>query len=134
MNLSQTGNKLIIAVIALATLICGISIVFFNNISFCGGIVFSTAFVIVKLVITEKSIKHSLTLDAKGAEGYMKAQYAVRYFLTGMVLIAAALIEPINLYGAIVGALLAQPAGYIVMFMESKTGNKPIDSEITEEK
>lgn len=126
MNLSQTGNKLILAVIALAILVCGISMVFFDNISFCGGVIFSTVFVIVKLIITEKSIQHSLNLDPKGAEAYMKAQYAIRYFLTGMILIAAALIEPINLYGAIVGVLLAQPAGYIVMYMESKTG-KSID-------
>ncbi len=122
MNLSQTANKLILCVIALSALICGISIVFFNNLDFCGGVVFSTFFVIIKLAITEKSIKHSMDLDAKSADNYMKAQYAFRYFLTGGILIAAALLDQINLYGAVVGIVLAQPAGYIVMFLEGKSG------------
>ncbi len=124
MNLSQTANKLILCVLALATFICGVSIVFYNNIDFCGGVAFSAFFVILKLIITEKSIQHSVELDPKSAEGYMKAQYAVRYFLTGAVLIAAALVDSINLYGAIVGVLLAQPAGYIVMFLEGRTGSR----------
>ncbi len=122
MNISQTANKLILCVIALSALICGISIVFFNNLNFCGGVVFSTFFVIIKLIITEKSIQHSIELDPKSADNYMKAQYAVRYFLTGAILIVAALYEPINLYGAIVGVVLAQPAGYIVMFLEGRSG------------
>ncbi len=132
MNISQTATKLILCVVALAALICGISIVFFNNIDFCGGVAFSTVFVIIKLIVTEKSIEHSLNLDAKGSEGYMKAQYAIRYFLTGIVLIAAALIEPINLYGALVGIVLAQPAGYIVMFLEGRSA-KSIKSSKKEE-
>lgn len=134
MNLSQTANKLILCVIALATLICGIAIVFFNNLSFCGGVAFSTIFVVVKLIITEKSIQHSLNLDPKGSDNYMKGQFAIRYFMTGAVLIAAALIDQINLYGALVGVVLAQPAGYIVMFLESRTGNRPISSEVEENK
>ncbi len=127
MNLSQTANKLILCVIALSALICGVSIVFFNNLNFCGGVLFSTFFVIIKLIITEKSIKHSIELDTKSADNYMKAQYAFRYFLTGGVLIAAALFDQINLYGAVVGVVLAQPAGYIVMFLEGRSG-KPVNS------
>lgn len=130
MHLSQTANKLILAVLALAALFCGISIVFFDNINFCGGVLFSTIFVVIKLIVTEKSIQHAVNLDAKSADAYMKGQYALRYFLTGGVLIAAALIEPINLYGAIVGALLAQPAGYIVMFLEGRTGNKNVKNDV----
>ncbi len=125
MNISQTASKLILCIVALVSLISGVSIVIFDNINFCGGVVFSGFFVILKLIITERSIEHSLNLDPKSAENYMKGQYAVRYFLTGGVLLASALIEPINIYGAAVGILLAQPAGYIVMFLESRSGNKP---------
>ncbi len=120
MKLSQTNIKLILVVVALSLFASGISLVFYNNISFCGGVAFGALFTILKLIITEKSIEHSLLLDQQGADVYMKAQYAVRYFLTGGALIAAALVPQINLYGAIVGILLAQPAAYIVMYLEGK--------------
>ncbi len=120
MKLSQTITKLILVVLALSLLASGISIAFYKNIAFCGGVAFGALFTILKLVITEKSIEHSFKYDQKGADSYMKAQYAVRYFLTGGALVAAALIPQINLYGAIVGILLAQPAAYIVMFLEGK--------------
>ncbi len=134
MNISQTATKLILCVIAISALICGVSIVFFNNLDFCGGVLFSTFFVVIKLIITEKSIEHSMNLDAKSADNYMKAQYALRYFLTGGILIAAALIEQINLYGAVVGVVLAQPAGYIVMFLEGRSGKPVSTTNSTDEK
>ncbi len=120
MKLSQTNTKLILIVLAFGLLASGISLVFYKNIGFCGGVAFGVLFTILKLIITEKSIEHSMKLDQKGADGYMKAQYAVRYFLTGGALIAAALIPQVNLYGAILGLLLAQPAAYVVMFLEGR--------------
>ncbi len=125
MKLSQTIIKLTLVVLALGLLASGISVVFYKNYDFCGGVAFGALFTILKLIITEKSIEHSLKLEQKGADAYMKAQYAVRYFLTGGAMIAAALIPQINLYGAIFGILLAQPAAYIVMFMEGRN-IKPI--------
>ncbi len=133
MKLSQTNIKLILVVLALSLLISGISIVFYNNINFCGGIAFGALFTILKLILTERSIEHSFKYDTKGADSYMKAQYALRYFITGGVLIAAALIDEINLYGAIIGVLLAQPSAYIVMFLEGRKPNQNTNNEIKED-
>ncbi len=134
MKISQTNIKLILTVLALGLFASGISLVFYNNINFCGGVAFGALFTCFKLILTEKSIEHSLRYDSKGADGYMKAQYAVRYFITGGALIAAALIPQINLYGAIIGIVLAQPAAYIVMFMEGRTGETTqFQNENTEE-
>ncbi len=132
MKLSQTMIKLILVVLALGLLVSGISVVFFKNINFCGGVAFGAFFTILKLIITEKSIEHSFKYDEKGADSYMKAQYAVRYFLTGGALIAAALIPQIDLYGGIVGILLAQPAAYIVMFLEGKNVKPTNTTDTTE--
>ncbi len=120
MKLSQTAIKLILAVLAFATLISGVAILVYQNVNFVGGLLFGATFCIFKIIITERSIEHSVTIDAKSAESYIKAQYAIRYFLTGAFLISVALIDNINLYGAITGIILAQPAGYAVMFLESK--------------
>lgn len=126
MKISQTAIKLVLSIFALSAFICGIGIVFFDNINFAGGVIFGAFFSAFKIIITEKSIEHAINLtDPKSAEAYTKGQYAFRYFITGAVLISAALIEPINLYGAIIGVLLAQPAGYIVMFLEGRSGNRP---------
>ncbi len=130
MKLSQTNVKLILVVLALGLFASGISLVFYKNISFCGGVAFGALFTILKLILTEKSIDHSMKLDEKGADVYMKAQYAVRYFITGGALIASALIPQVNLYGAIIGILLAQPAAYIVMYLEGR--NVKPASNVTE--
>ncbi len=121
MKLSQTAVKLIIAILALSVLISGVAIVGFNNVNFCGGLAFGAFFSAFKIILTERSIEHTVNLNnEKSAEAYARAQYALRYFITGGVLISAALIDSVNLYGAIVGVLLAQPAGYIVMFLEGR--------------
>ena len=137
-KLSLAARKMILVIIASALLIivCGAVYYFFiwnmpadtgaggttalqNVLYFTIGVCLSSVLNIFKVYLLERNVKRILNMDDAGAgKSYISIQYLARYVLTGAVLVAAALIPFINIWGAIIGVLTMQVAVIAIRFMK----------------
>nr|WP_317357445.1 ATP synthase subunit I [uncultured Tyzzerella sp.] len=122
MKISDTLKQIIITMIALALIVCGISVFFVNDIkSFLIGIAFGTVFSVLKLMLIEKTLSKAMDMSGQKAVNYTRVHYTLRYFLTFAVLLVAAY-RDFNIIAVIIGILLPSPAVYIVKF-KNKSNN-----------
>lgn len=81
------------------------------------GIVLSTALNAVKVLLLERTVRRVMELETpKESKGYISAQYIIRYLLTGVILVVAAVTPFINLWGAIAGIFTMQAAVFFMRF------------------
>lgn len=80
------------------------------------GLLFGLIFSILKLMLMKNSIKRSVTMPEAKAQRYANVQYMIRYVLTGVVLLVAALEPTINLLGVFLGLLSMKVAAYMQLF------------------
>lgn len=87
-------NFIPIAMIAFSVLvyIIGIFIVS-DKMSWTLGLAFGLIFSLLKLKLMEKTISKAISLPPAKAKNYMNMQYMLRYGLTAIVLIVAALVR-----------------------------------------
>lgn len=81
--------------------------------SYALGIGLGYVFSCIKLYMLEKNLEKSVDMDKEGAASYTRLMYMARYFLTLVVLGAAAVIPEISLLGMFFGIVLLQPAALI---------------------
>ena len=81
------------------------------------GLLFGLIFSILKLMLMQNSIKKSLTMPEGKAQKYANVQYMIRYVLTGIVLLVAALEPTISLLGVFIGLLSMKVAAYMQLFV-----------------
>ena len=81
--------------------------------AFTLGIAFGLIFSILKLMLMKNSIKRSVTMPEAKAQRYANVQYMIRYLLTGVVLLVAALEPTINLLGVFLGLLSMKVGAYM---------------------
>ena len=85
--------------------------------AFTIGLVFGLVFSILKLMLMKNSIKKSITMPEAKAQRYANVQYMIRYLLTGIVLLVAALEPTINLLGVFLGLLSMKVGAYMQLFV-----------------
>ena len=78
---------------------------------------FGLVFSILKLMLMKNSIKKSVTMPEAKAQRYANVQYMIRYLLTGIVLLVAALEPTINLLGVFLGLLSMKVGAYMQLFV-----------------
>ena len=119
-SLAAKKMCLVVVISALAIMIGGA--IFYRTLealNFALGVFLSTALTILKIYLLDRNVSRILDMDdAKAGRNYFQAQYIVRYLLTGAVLVAAALIPFINIYGAVLGVLTMQIAVFAVKMMK----------------
>lgn len=89
--------------------------------AFTLGIAFGLIFSILKLMLMKNSIKRSVTMPEAKAQRYANVQYMIRYLLTGVVLLVAALEPTINLLGVFLGLLSMKVGAYMQLFVIKRT-------------
>ena len=85
--------------------------------AFTIGLAFGLVFSILKLMLMKNSIKKSVTMPEAKAQRYANVQYMIRYLLTGIVLLVAALEPTINLLGVFLGLLSMKVGAYMQLFV-----------------
>lgn len=119
MNKDIFGKNLIIVYMILFSLIMEIiGILLVDDAkAFTIGLAFGLVFSILKLMLMKNSIKKSVTMPEAKAQRYANVQYMIRYLLTGIVLLVAALEPTINLLGVFLGLLSMKVGAYMQLFV-----------------
>lgn len=87
---------------------------------FTMGILFGLIFSILKLMLMKNTIKKSVLMPEGKAQKYANVQYMIRYILTGIVLVVAALEPSISLLGVFLGLFSMKAAAYMQLFIIKK--------------
>ena len=83
------------------------------------GVFLSSALNVMKVMLLERTVQKVMDMEtAKESKAYVASQYIIRYVLTGVILVAAALTPFINLWGAIAGIFTMQIAVFFIRFMK----------------
>ena len=115
-------NQLVVYMILFSLIVEIIGILLVNNkMSFTVGILFGLIFSILKLMLMKKTIEKAVTMPAEKAQVYTNVQYMLRYILTGVVLVVAALEPSIDILGVFFGLLSMKVAAYMQYFNNKKS-------------
>jgi len=86
---------------------------------FALGVLLTSALNVLKVYMLERTVQKAVgKADAASGKNFVRFQYLIRYFLTGLVLVAAALIPFINIWGAIIGVFTLQISIVVVRSMK----------------
>ncbi|WP_054739693.1 ATP synthase subunit I [Cellulosilyticum ruminicola] len=91
-----------------------------NKMSWTLGLAFGLIFSLLKLKLMEKTIGKAILLSPAKAKNYMNMQYMLRYGLTAIVLIIAALESSISLLGVFFGLLSMKIGAYATIWMKKR--------------
>ena len=72
---------------------------------------------VAKVFMLERSVNVALDKEAKSGGSYIRLQYIIRFLLTGLVLLVAAMVDFIDLWGAFAGIFTFQIAAYSLKFL-----------------
>jgi len=107
-NLSNIAKRMITVVggLSLALIVAGIACFkLFSFFPFLLGVIMGAGVTILRIVMLERAVNKALEMDQERAANYLRLQHLLRYLVTGAVLVAAALLPPVNLWGAIAGVM-----------------------------
>ena len=92
---------------------------------FAFGVLLTSALNVLKVILLERTVKNIANMDEpETGKNYVRLQYLLRYFLTGLVLLIAGLVsvyvDPpfINIWGAVAGVFTLQIAVISVRTMK----------------
>jgi len=118
MTMSETAKRLIIDIMCqfLIALICGLLlnafIKFDTQKAFISGLSLGAAVSAGKVFLMERSISKSLSMQSVSAGLYAVLQITLRNALSAGLLICAALIDTISIWGVLAGLVLLQSAAF----------------------
>jgi hypothetical protein len=124
MKLTVTTRKmfLVIGISALALMGAGAAYYrSFGAVPFAAGVLLTSILSIIKIIMLDNAINKILSMnDTEAGKNYLRAQYFLRFLLTGLVLAIAAISPPtiISLWGAGAGLLTYQAATISLKFMK----------------
>ena len=111
-------NILVLYMVAFSLMIEVLGILLVSNKkSFTMGLLFGLIFSILKLFLMKNTIEKAVTMPEGKAQKYMNAHYLIRYVLTGIVLVVAALEPSIDILGVFLGLLSMKVAAYVQFFI-----------------
>lgn len=131
-KLSLAAKKMIMVICVVAVLIMIGGAVYFvvftedaindkllKTLAFALGALLTSALNVLKVFLLERNVQRILDMtDPTSTKGFVTVQYMIRYVLTGVVLVVAALTPFINLWSAILGVLSMQIAAFALRFMK----------------
>ncbi|WP_058486021.1 ATP synthase subunit I [Defluviitalea phaphyphila] len=119
------GKRLIIGIIITGVIIGVIgSLIVEKPFVFIKGVLFGSIFSILKLRLMELSIKKSLSMPPHKASKYATGNYMIRYIITGIILLVAALEPSISLIGTFLGLLTMKFSVFLMFFGYNIIKNK----------
>ena len=95
-----------------------------NKLSFTMGLLFGLVFSILKLKLMQNTIEKAVQMPEGKAQKYTNVQYMIRYVLTGIVLLVAALEPSVDLLGVCFGLFSMKVGAYMQLFITKKVGEK----------
>lgn len=119
MQLADLSKKMIVTICILAPIFMVASVLYYRSLSclpFVLGVLLGTLASVAKVLLLERAVNRAVNMEKKAAAGYITLQHMLRLFLTGAVLVLAALVPAINLWGAAAGILTYQVAVYLIKF------------------
>lgn len=125
MNKEVFSKNLMIVYMLLFSLIIEIlGILLVNNkLSFTMGLLFGLIFSILKLKLMQNTIEKAVRMPEGKAQKYTNVQYMIRYVLTGIVLVVAALEPSVDLLGVFFG-LFSMKVGAYMQLLTNKRAEK----------
>ena len=81
---------------------------------FALGVALGCLVSVLKILLLARSLDTAVNMEKKDVSNYMRLQYTLRYSLTTIGLIGAALIPIVDLFGAIGGVLSMYLAAYMM--------------------
>ncbi len=119
MQLADLSKKMIVTICILAPIFMVASVLYYRSLSclpFVLGVLLGSLASVAKVLLLERAVNRAVNMEKKAATGYITLQHMLRLFLTGAVLVLAALVPAINLWGAAAGVLTYQVAVYLIKF------------------
>jgi hypothetical protein len=83
-----------------------------NAFYFALGVLLTTAVNIAKVALLDRAVRRALKMEEQAGANYVRVQYLLRFLLTALVLVIAAVVPFIDLWGAAAGIFTLQVAGY----------------------
>ena len=128
MNLSMPSRRIILVIGISALVLIAVGAVIYRSLEalyFAVGVILTSSLNVFKVMLLERTVKKAVDMEQPDTgNNYVRLQYLLRYFLTGLVLLAAGLVsvyvEPpfINIWGAVAGLFTLQIAVISVRSMK----------------
>jgi len=119
MKLSGNAKSMLSAIGVSSLLFIAAGAVYYRSAEafpFAYGVMLTSALNAVKVVLIERSVARVVRESAQSGKAVLQFQYLLRYALTAVVLVLAALAPFISLWGAIAGVFTFQIAAYAMKF------------------
>ncbi|MGI6169445.1 MAG: ATP synthase subunit I [Christensenellales bacterium] len=119
MKLSDHAKKMIRTICILLFILVVAGVVYYRSWSclpFVFGALLGAAVSILKVLLLERAVDKALAMEEKAAGNYVRLQHLLRLLLTAVVLVLAALVPAISLWGAAAGVFTFQISVYILKF------------------
>lgn len=89
-----------------------------NKVSWTLGVVFGLAIALLKLRLMEVAFSKAVAMPEAKARSYIQIHYMLRYLITGIVLLVAALQSSISLMGVFVGLFSMKVGAYSKLYFK----------------
>jgi hypothetical protein len=101
---------------------------------FALGVALMSALNVAKVFLIERTVNKTVEIENTGAgKTYIRLQYFLRFFLTGVVLVIAAVTDFIDIWGAVAGVFTFQIAAFSLKFMKLDEPENNSESKINSE-
>ena len=111
--MSDVAKKMTWVICALLLLLIAGGAVYYRSLEalpFAYGSLLGCGVNILRIFLLDRAVKKTVGMDPAQAANYVRLQYLLRFVLTGVVLVLAALVPLINIWGAAAGVLSYQVA------------------------
>lgn len=115
MNLSKLAKRMMTSIIIITLIGIAISAVYYRSwdfLPFLYGGLLGALTSIVKVILLDKAVDKLIQMEGPKARNYAVLQNIIRLALSGVALLAGALIPGISLWGVALGIIAYQPAAY----------------------
>jgi len=127
MKISNIAKRMLFTVcISFFILIAG-SVIYYRSLTFLPfayGAFLGTVLNIIKILMLENTVKKAVSMDSVKAGNYARVQHLLKFLLTGAVLLIAAVVPFINIWGAAFSVLAYQIAVYSLKYFKEPDMNK----------
>ena len=129
MKLSDIAKRMIwIIGISFIVLVAG-GIIYYRStkcLPFILGAFLGTSLNVFKIIMIERTVKKATGMEKEQVKNYVTIQHFLRFLLTGVILFLSAILQFINLWGAVAGVLSFHVAAFS---MKHFTGNSGKDQK-----
>ena len=118
-------NFMLISMIFFSLIIYIIGIIVVTDkLSWTLGMTFGLVFSLLKLRLMQNTIAKAITMPEAKAQKYANVQYMIRYILTGVVLVVAALEPSVSLLGVFFGLVSMKVGAYAQLAMNKQSSKE----------